>query len=349
MDPIVLSACEMLSKEQAFVLATIVHQKGSAPRGAGVRMVITSEQKIVGTIGGGVLEAMVMKAASEMTAETPARFLTFDLSNHDAAKMDMICGGMVKVFLDYIQPDEENRRIFNTWRDSLSQCRNAVLLTLITGDGARIDHVEHLLWKGDDSIPDRLKLSDVVDEWFASLKTAVHVQILALEGRTLIADPGQNAPRLFILGAGHVARPTAHFAAAVDFDVVVLDDRPEFASTERFPDATAVKTISGFDDAFENLTVDDDAFIVIVTRGHLHDRTVLAQALRTPAAYIGMIGSRRKRDAIFESLLHDGFTSDDIARVHSPIGLSIGANTPEEIAVSIVAELIAVRAGIQSS
>ena len=129
------------------------------------------------------------------------------------------------------------------------------------------------------------------------------------------------------------------------FDVVVIDDRSEFADPVRFPEAVAVNTIAGFDRAFENLTVTADTYIIIVTRGHLHDRGVLEQALKTPAAYIGMIGSRRKRDAIYDRLLKDGFTQADIDRVHCPIGLKIGADTPEEIAVSIVAELIAVRAG----
>jgi xanthine dehydrogenase accessory factor len=126
---------------------------------------------------------------------------------------------------------------------------------------------------------------------------------------------------------------------------VVLDDRPEFASSERFPRAEQIKVIPSFPQAFEGLEIDRDGYVVIVTRGHLHDKTVLEQALKTDAGYIGMIGSRRKRDLIYRELLTKGFSQAELGRVHAPIGLAIGAETPEEIAVSIVAELIQVRAG----
>ena len=160
----------------------------------------------------------------------------------------------------------------------------------------------------------------------------------------ILIEPVLPADTLFLFGAGHVAQPTARLAAFVGFRVRVVDDRAEFASAERFPEAEEVRVVTDFDSALQGLAIDANAFIVIVTRGHLYDKTVLMQALRTPAAYIGMIGSRRKRDHIFEALLKQGFTETDLKRVHSPIGLAIGAETPEEIALSIVAELTKVRA-----
>jgi len=125
--------------------------------------------------------------------------------------------------------------------------------------------------------------------------------------------------------------------------VVVIDDREEFADPRFFPEAKEISYIP-FEGAMERLAIDKSSFVVIVTRGHMHDKTVLAQSLKTGAKYIGMIGSRRKRDIIYEKLLEEGFTKQDIDSVYSPIGLDIGAETPEEIAVSIVAELIKVRA-----
>jgi xanthine dehydrogenase accessory factor len=348
MDPIVTAACERLAQGRGFVLATIIQQQGSAPRTAGTRMLITPEQEIAGTIGGGLVEAKTMQAAARMNAEAPARFLTFDLSNQDAAKMEMICGGLVRVLLDYIRPGDENRTIFTAWRESLSQGCNAVLVSIVTGDETHIDHINHALLKSDGSVQGGVGLSDDFRRRLPALVTkAAHVQVLNLEGKLLVADPGQSAAILYIFGAGHVARPTAHLAAMVGFDVVVIDDRSEFADAGRFPDAAGVHAISTFDAAFKGLAVKDDTFVIIVTRGHLHDKVVLAQALKTPAAYIGMIGSRRKRDTIYDSLLMEGYTAADIARVHCPIGLTIGADTPEEIAVSIVAELIAVRASVK--
>jgi xanthine dehydrogenase accessory factor len=123
-----------------------------------------------------------------------------------------------------------------------------------------------------------------------------------------------------------------------------MDDREEFANRERYLMAKEVRVLESFTDCIKGLGRDD--YVVIVTRGHLHDRDVLAQALRTQAGYIGMIGSRAKRASVYESLMREGFTEKDLVRVHNPIGLPIGADTPEEIAVSIVAQLIQVRAGI---
>jgi xanthine dehydrogenase accessory factor len=134
-------------------------------------------------------------------------------------------------------------------------------------------------------------------------------------------------------------------ATEVGFRVIVADDREAFANRERFAEADDVVVIADFESALSMFAVDENTYVVIVTRGHRHDKSVLAQALRSKAGYIGMIGSARKRDTIYNVLRQEGICEADIARVHCPIGLAIGAETPEEIAVSIVAELIARRAG----
>ncbi|MGD9211980.1 MAG: XdhC family protein, partial [Desulfobacteraceae bacterium] len=161
---------------------------------------------------------------------------------------------------------------------------------------------------------------------------------------TLIIEPSARIKRVYLFGAGHVAQPTARFAAMVGFRVIVIDDRSNFANSERFPEAHDIRVIEDFEKVLSDLPINEDSFIVILTRGHFHDGTVLKQALKTNAGYIGMIGSRRKRDLIYDDLLNQGFSRDDFKRVHAPIGLSIGAETPEEIGMSIVAELIHKRA-----
>jgi xanthine dehydrogenase accessory factor len=160
----------------------------------------------------------------------------------------------------------------------------------------------------------------------------------------VFVEPFISDPVLYVFGGGHVSSRIVPLASHVGFPTVVIDDRPEFADRLKFPNAKEVRLLE-FEHVMENLPVDSSSFLVIVTRGHLHDKHVLAQALRTDARYIGMIGSRRKRNIIYEKLLEEGFTKDDLSRVHSPIGLDIGAETPEEIAVSIVSELILKRAG----
>jgi xanthine dehydrogenase accessory factor len=151
---------------------------------------------------------------------------------------------------------------------------------------------------------------------------------------------------LFLFGGGHVSQKLAPLADTLGFRIVVVDDRSEFANPERFPQAEEFVVPDSYENAIQQGDIDAESYLVIVTRGHLHDKTVLAQALRTPAAYIGMIGSIRKRDAIYDELRAVGFTDHDFRRVHSPIGLKIGAESPEEIAVSIAAELIQVRSGL---
>lgn len=148
-----------------------------------------------------------------------------------------------------------------------------------------------------------------------------------------------------IVGAGHVGQALAALCPLVGFRTSVIDDRADFANWERFPSADDIRVQASFQDCFRGLTLTPNCYVVIVTRGHAHDRAVLAQSLRSRAGYIGMIGSRKKRDATFQSLREEGFSGDQLAQVHCPIGLAIGAKTPAEIAVSIVAELIAVRAG----
>jgi xanthine dehydrogenase accessory factor len=159
----------------------------------------------------------------------------------------------------------------------------------------------------------------------------------------LFVEPIVSASVLYIFGGGHVSSEVVPLCRRVGFKSIVIDDRAEFSDPVNFPDADKVFHYS-YDGVINNLSVDKSTYIVIMTRSHACDQTVLNQALRTDARYIGMIGSRRKITTIFENLLKEGFTNEDFERVHSPIGLDIGAETPVEIALSIVAELVKVRA-----
>jgi len=158
------------------------------------------------------------------------------------------------------------------------------------------------------------------------------------------AAAGDPSGAAYIFGAGHCGRSLAHILSTLDFRTVVIDDREEFCNAANIPDADRLLVPASMEAVFDELPVDGDSYVVIVTRGHAHDEVVLRRALRTGAGYIGMIGSRGKRETIYRRLLSDGYTQADIDRVSSPIGLPIGAESPEEIAVSIAAELIRARA-----
>ena len=210
MDPIVSAACDLLAQAQPFVLATIIHQEGSAPRTAGTRMLITPQQKIFGTIGGGILEAETMQAAAQMDGKTPARFLDFDLAHQEAANQGMICGGLVRVLLDYIQPGDENKTLFNAWRSALSTGHRAMLVTTVSSSQNPIEQIDHALLSSDNRVQGRLALNAESRKQLSALvTTATHIQVLNLERSLVVADPGQSAATLFIFGGGHVAQPTA--------------------------------------------------------------------------------------------------------------------------------------------
>ncbi len=157
----------------------------------------------------------------------------------------------------------------------------------------------------------------------------------------IFVEPILPAPRLYIFGGGHVSLSLSRAAHDAGFEIVVVDDRESFANTERFPMAAEIFT--SFEQAFEKIEPNPSSYLVIVTRGHKDDMRVLKWAAETRARYVGMIGSKRKVLAVYRALENEGIPAESLAKVHAPVGLDIGAQTPEEIAVSIVAELIAIR------
>ncbi|MFO8086159.1 MAG: XdhC/CoxI family protein [Desulfobacterales bacterium] len=345
-DILVKKACELLENKSGFVIATIISHEGSTPRISGTKMIITGDGSINGTIGGGLLEARVIKKAVKIIAEKPfSTFMPFDLSYDDVNSMDMICGGRAEIFLDQIIPSYENAEIFKAWNHLLEQRENGFFLTAVVGDQDNVEQVYHGVFGKDRVLHGTLPLTDDALEKIAEeTGKAPSLRAFNIENALVIIEPAIKPKVAFLFGAGHVAKPTAHLCALTGFYVTVLDDRKEFANVQNFPDSQEVRVLENFERAFENLYIDDDSFIVIFTRGHLHDRTVLAGALKTEAGYIGMIGSRKKRDNIYKALFNTGYHQKDIDRVHSPIGLPIGGRSPEEIAVSIVAEMIQQRA-----
>lgn len=323
-----------LSKGYPVASATIATHEGSTPRSAGSKMLLLKDGSMAGTVGGGLVEAQVLDALRSILESGAREVLSFDLTSELAAKADMICGGRLQVFVDHIPATETS--LFQKLESLLALGQRCLLLTdREAGERSLIT---------DEQVFGRL-LPD--DKLHTARTLGVDIQapvFLEQERERWFLEPWMAADPLIILGAGHVSRPTAQIAALVGFQVTVLDDRPEFANRERFPDVYDVAVLPDFDACLPGQTLTPNTSVVIVTRGHLHDKTVLALILRTNAGYIGMIGSRRKRQAIYDQLLAEGFTQADLDRVHCPIGLSIDAETPEEIAVSIVAELIQSRA-----
>jgi xanthine dehydrogenase accessory factor len=243
---------------QRAALATIVHTNGSIPSYESSRMLIRDDGSILGTVGGGCVEAEVWAAAKEVIQNEQPRKMTFNLNHEAGYDSGLICGGTLEIFVEPILP----------------------------------------------------------------------------------------RPIVYIFGGGHISVALARVAHQAGFSVGVADDRDTFANAERFPMASEIYT--SYEQAFEKIRPNSASYIVIVTRGHKDDMRVLAWAVETESRgfsprYIGMIGSRRKVVSVYKALETAGVSPAKFERVHAPVGLDIGAMTPEEIAVSITAELIAVR------
>ena len=239
-------------------LATIVHTNGSIPSYESSRMLVRDDGSIVGTVGGGCVEAEVWAAAKEVIVAEQPRKMIFNLNQDARYDAGLICGGTLEIFVEPILPQ----------------------------------------------------------------------------------------PVLYIFGGGHVSAAVAPLAHQAGFKIVIVDDREAFANVERFPMASEI--YRSYDEAFEKIQPNSSCYLLIVTRGHSGDMRVLAWAVGTEARgftprYIGMMGSKRKVIAVYKALEKEGFSAGQFERVHAPVGLDIGALTPEEIAVSITAELIAVR------
>lgn len=341
-----IAAC--LAGNRPAVLATVIFRLGSAPREAGAAMAIFDDGLSLGTVGGGPLEAEVLQAAGKSFAHRRSVCLSFSFTDQENVKGGMICGGRVEVLVDFLKEgDAIATRVIEKIAAAGDTGKQAWLVRSIRPDedGKMYFQTGLGVILEDDADAGSLDLAGFD---LTGLKQALlpgEVTLITGQGIRYLIQPVFPPERVIIAGAGHVGRELAALCAIIGLSTVIIDDRPDFANHDRFPAAfkIVIPQVS-FADCFAGLSISEDDRIVIVTRGHEHDRAVLFQALRTPAGYIGMIGSRKKREAIYESLRKEGVTAQDLARVHCPIGLSIGARTPAEIAVSIVAQLIALRA-----
>ena len=321
------------------VLATVISSTGSTPRSSGAHMLICPQGEFYGTVGGGLIEAKVQETAAEFLAgNTGAAALHFyELDNTKAGALGMSCGGALTVLLERLIPEyhAEFVQLENDVRKGNASSREAYYVQ--SGEA----------WNRIDA--EALANTEYANA-MQSISTAkgaapIDASPLLFNEQPLqyFAETYHPSATVIIAGAGHVAKPTAEVAHLAGFSVTVLDDRDDFANAERFPNAH-VLVVDSLDDVLSEITVHKDCYVVIVTRGHEHDKTVLQQMLTTPAKYIGMIGSKSKRDGLYQRLREEGVTDEAIARCHCPIGLPLGGRTPEEIAVSIMAEIIQTKA-----
>lgn len=299
--------------EQApVVLATVTHVKGSVPREVGAKMLVCTDGKIIGTIGGGAGEAKVYQQALKVLETGEKQWAEIDLTGAAHRPTQGICGGTMRVWLERWSGKDSLNLIYQVL-DSLRSGQSGALVTPFA-----LDQSPYLL----QPFGEAHSISQITQD--------------------AVIEPLVPPPTLLILGAGHIAVPLAQIAKMAGFQVVVVDDRPDFASPHRFPAAVVLPQPVSI--ALADLP-SSQLYAALVTRSYQHDLEGLRLLLKRSVCYLGMIGSEKRISAVLQTLQQEGYSLHALEKIHSPIGLDIGALTPEEIAVSICAELVKVRRG----
>jgi xanthine dehydrogenase accessory factor len=340
---------QALLNGQELAVATIISDGGSTPRTSGSKMIVYRNSDISGTIGGGAVEGDVIQRALRLYATRGAEIVSYDLSrNANLHRMDVICGGRMQVLIEHVSAHEQNIKLYNAAQEEIKMSRSFFWIGKITHNDGQLQ-VEHALRKAQNEFVGPLKAEPELKELVESNTRIIDGScLLKNKGHSYVIESIRPPDTIFLFGAGHVSKEIAALSYKVGFRIIVCDDRAEFAKADRFPDADEVLVCPGFVEVFKGFVANPGDFIVIVTRGHRFDKEVLAQALKTEAGYIGMIGSRKKKDAIYKELIDQGVPPGALEKVYCPIGLSIDAETPAEIAVSVVAQLIWHRADRKS-
>jgi xanthine dehydrogenase accessory factor len=347
---------DLLRAGQSVAVATVTASRGSTPREVGAKMLVVGEGQIAGTVGGGCGEAQVLWDAVRCLAEARPMLSVVDLTGEFAEDSPTNCGGIMEIFIDPMLPAESTRAGLSSARvaEILAQAmdtREPVLLAtlIVTPDPIRFPiGIRAAVWssrhEGVERLPGWPAILGLASEAIAEHRSRrIGVPVEGGAGAADVFLEVLGPPEeLVIVGAGHIALPLHRMAKLLDFEVTVVDDRFAFANRARFPEADRV-IAADIEKTVADLRVGPNTYLVLVTRGHTFDQAALMQVIHKPAAYVGMIGSRRRVRAVFDYLRGMGVAEEHIQRVHAPIGLRIGAETPAEIAASILAELVTVR------
>jgi len=329
---------ELLANNRRFALACVISATGSTPQKAGATALFEAAGPVWGTLGGGCLEAESRRRA--LDALDTGQAFVFDVRLDDIEGWDdgLICGGKVQIL---VQPAAEgNAAAYRAALDAQHDRGHGALVSVVRHPESPVGLARWFergeLAKG------AFGLGGVS---FTSVLASGRAALVNDDdgGTSLFVEPVVPAPRLLVVGAGHIGKAVARMAAPLGFEVTVVDDRPDFASRENLPGAHTV-VCGDIVEEIARFPIAEDTYVLIVTRGHRHDGQALAACVQSPAAFIGMIGSRRKALLIREQIVTEGIaTAEQVARVVSPVGLDIGSETVEEIALSIVAQLVAHR------
>ncbi|MCZ6871916.1 MAG: XdhC family protein [bacterium] len=339
------TAIDILNRGGQAAMSTIIASKGSLPMSEKSKMLVTPEGQIIGTVGGGCLEADVWAEARQVMAAGKSSIQKFVLTEKYAGESGLNCGGIVEILTEPLP--KQGEELFRAILDLKDTGHRGTLITILTHHPQFPEGRRKILLCDDGSTVGTLSDPEleafVTDQGQAVLKSE-QFAILDHELRDgttlkLFMEPVLPTPTVYVFGGGHVSFFVVRAAKLAGFKVVVIDDRPAFANPERFPEADDT-IVMEFDQIKDTFDFGQDDYMVLVTRGHQHDQYILEQVYDCEARYIGMIGSKSKIAKMWKRLVAKGVGQQYLDRIHAPIGLNIGADTPEEISISVVAELI---------
>ena len=323
------------------VYCSVVDTRGSTPQKAGAAMLVFPDGRQIGTLGGGCVEAEVKQRSLRSFEDLQPTVMTFQLDDNYGWDDGLICGGRMTMLVDPVQ-SREALDYYSAFSDLVEHGHGGTVAVVLDAEKSKLGP------------PGASWLFDAQGQWVASrhrvdCPKTVRAGVQSLSGRPrpvarsgLAFLPHLPRCRLVIVGGGHVGRAVGRLAAEADFDVWVVDDRAGYASAERFPEADRL-IVGEIGPTLAELEITPNTYCLIVTRGHLHDEEALEKLAERGARYVGMIGSKRKIRLIFDDLIAAGVSPEALERVHAPLGFEIGSQTVPEIAISIMAELIAHR------
>lgn len=342
----------LFEKKKPLVLATIIETKGSSPQIPGASAIFSSKELLLaGTIGGGVLEANAQKKSIQALKKRETLVCDFSLKDDINSDKGAICGGEIKIIIDACP--EKYRDTFNSIIKSLNQRKPGILATFINKiSKQKVELSRYWIEEKEKFAANLAKhlslFKEEIEETLLKgksklLKINEKISSERIKENFLFLEPIFPLPQLVIFGAGHIGQALAHLGSLLSFEVTVIDDRAEFANKEKFPDTDHI-IIKDIGKALQNFPISPDTYFVIVTRGHQYDAEALRQIIKSKAAYIGMIGSKKKIALIRKKILEQKFATDrQFDSIYAPIGIDINSKTVEEIAVSIMGQLILVR------
>jgi xanthine dehydrogenase accessory factor len=346
---------QKLKEKLPLALATIIETKGSTPQVTGASALFSSKGLLEGTLGGGILEADAQKKALRALKEKASFLSMFSLKEDVSSKEGLLCGGEVRILID--ASPEKYKDVFRVLSRSLRQRKPGILAVFINEHPQEKASLLRFWIEKKERYGTEFEKQfsffqeEIKDVFSKGKPRLLKIRDNILPGKAmnnlLFLEPVFPLPQLLIAGAGHVGHALTHLGSLLNFEVIVIDDRPEFANKERLPDADQI-VVDDIAKAVGKFPISSDTYVVIVTRGHRHDAAALQACISSEAAYIGMIGSVRKVELMRKEFLEEGWaTLRQFGRVHAPIGLPIQSETVEEIAVSIAAQLVQVRSQIQ--